>query len=65
MVDMHQYNNDTHLLTYASQSTALKDLLPNLAYGNDFMLNIQPSAYLELVPGCLTTKDEYAKHFIV
>jgi len=36
-----------------------KNLLPNLAYVNDFALNPQ---YFELVPGCLIAKDEYAAH---
>jgi hypothetical protein len=44
------------------QCTALKNLLPNLAYANDFALNPQPSAYFKLVPGPLTAK-EYARHF--
>jgi hypothetical protein len=45
------------------QCAALKNLLPNLAYANDFAPNPQPSAYFKLVPGCLTAKDEYARCF--
>jgi hypothetical protein len=69
MADMGQYNNDTFIdnpltyLTYARQCAALKNLLPNLAYANDFALNLQPSAYFKLVPGHLTAKDKYARCF--
>ena len=41
----------------------MKILLPNLAYANDFVLNPWPSGYFKLVPGHLTAKDEYARHF--
>jgi hypothetical protein len=41
----------------------LKNLLPNLAYANDFALNPRPSAHFKLVPGRLTAKDEYARRF--
>jgi len=48
-------------LTYARQFAALKKLLLNLAYANDFAPNLQP--YFKLVPGRLTLKDEYAERF--
>ena len=67
---MRQYNNDAYsidnplaYLTYARQCAASKNLLPNLAYANDFALNPRSSAYFKLVPGRLTAKDEYARRF--